>query len=88
MIFVAQTNFIVSTLYYHLTLVRILFVLRQKNGYYGAYNLMSYSEFKVNFNKIGFKLTEKMKVLRICQTEERVNPHSQLCAHKPRFRPY
>ena len=86
--FIAQTNFIVSVLYYHLILVRILFILIQRNRQNGSHYWMNYNEFKFYFNKIDSKLIAKVKASWACQTKERVNPHSQLCAHKPRFRPY
>jgi hypothetical protein len=88
MIFVAQTNFIVSTLYYHLTLVRMLIILMQGNRQKGSHYWINCSEFKFYFNNMESKLIAKVKTSWACQTKERVNPHSQLCAHKPRFRPY
>lgn len=87
MIVSEQTSSIGSTLNKHLTLVRMLFVLMQRNRQNSSQSLINNGEFKFNFNKIEPKLNSKVKYFWNWQIEERVNPHSQFCAHKPRFRP-
>ena len=73
--------------FYHLILVRILFILTQENRDYDSYYLLNRSEFEYYFNKIESRSTEAVKYLWACQTKERVNPHSQFCAYNSRFRP-
>ncbi len=73
--------------FYHLILVRMLFILMQENRDYDSYYLLNRSEFKYYLNKIESNLAEKMKRPWTCQTKERVNPHSQFCAYNSRFRP-
>ena len=76
-----------DTYFYHLILVRMLFILMPKTRGFDSYYLINCSEFKYFFNKTESRSTENVKQPWACQTKERVNPHSLFCAYNSRFRP-